>query len=62
MKHEQVGILLKALHGVYADEDLTKAERGEVLRRCFDDYRAAHRARRFEGHRQHSGALSTSRI
>ena len=40
MKHEQVGILLKALHGVYADEDLTKSERGEVIAEVLGDYRA----------------------
>ena len=38
MKHEQVGILLKALHGVYADEDLTTAERGEVVAEVLEDY------------------------
>ncbi len=38
MKHEQVGIFLKALHGVYADEDLTKSERGEVVADVLDDY------------------------
>ena len=37
MKHE-VGILLKALHGVYADDELTKAERGEVVADVLDDY------------------------
>jgi hypothetical protein len=38
MKHEQVSILLKAVRGVLADEDLTKAEREDVLRETFDDY------------------------
>ena len=38
MKHD-VGILLKALHGVYADDDLTKSERGEVVAEVLSDYR-----------------------
>ena len=37
MKHE-VGILLKALHGVFADEALTPRERGEVVADVLDDY------------------------
>ena len=37
-QNEQVGILLKALHGVYADEDLTKSERGEVVAEVLSDY------------------------
>ena len=31
--------LLKALHGVYADDDLTKSERGEVVAEVLSDYR-----------------------
>ena len=38
MKHEQVSILLKAVRGVLADDELTKAEREDVLRETFDDY------------------------
>ena len=38
MKHEQVAILLKAVRGVLADDELTKAEREDVLRETFDDY------------------------
>ena len=38
MKHEQVGILMKALHGVFADEALTQRERGEVVADVLDDY------------------------
>ena len=55
MKDEQVGILLKAVRGVLADDELTKAEREDVLRETFDDYATSHRAGRSEGHRQHSG-------
>ena len=39
MKHEPVRLLLKALHGVYADEALTPRERADVLADVFDDYR-----------------------
>ena len=38
MKHEQVAILLSAVRGVLADDELTKAEREDVLRETFDDY------------------------
>ena len=38
MKHEPVRLLLKALHGVYADEALTPRERGEVVADVLDDY------------------------
>ena len=38
MKHEPVRLLLKALHGVYADEELTQRERGEVVADVLDDY------------------------
>ena len=38
MKHEQVAILLKAVRGVLADDELTRAEREDVLRETFDDY------------------------
>ena len=44
MKHEQVSILLKAVRGVLADDELTRAEREDVLRETFDDY--AHRTGR----------------
>ena len=44
MKHEQVAILLKAVRGVLADDELTRAEREDVLRETFDDY--AHRTGR----------------
>ena len=55
MKHEQVSILLKAVRGVLADDELTRAEREDVLRETFDDYADRTGARRSEGHRQHSG-------
>ena len=45
MKHEQVGILLKALHGVYADDDLTKSERGESCCGCASRLSRTHGAR-----------------
>jgi hypothetical protein len=35
----KIGILTRALHGVYADEDLTKREREEILGEVLDDYR-----------------------
>ena len=38
MKHEQVSIFFKAVRGVLADDELTKAEREDVLRETFDDY------------------------
>jgi hypothetical protein len=39
--HEkQVGILTKAVSGLFADKELTKAERNEILAEVFADYRA----------------------
>ena len=38
MKHEQVAILLKAVRGVIADDELTKSEREEFCARCSSDY------------------------
>ena len=39
MKHdEQISILLKAVRGVIADEELTKSERGEVVAEVLSDY------------------------
>ena len=52
MKHEPVGLLLKALHGV-CREALTKPERGDVFADVLDDYADAHRGARWShGHRQ----------
>ena len=46
MKHdEQVGILVKAVRSVLEDPEITKAEREDVLRETFDDYRGSHRPR-----------------
>jgi hypothetical protein len=36
---EQVRILMKALRGVYADDELTKRDREEILGEVFSDYR-----------------------
>ena len=46
MKHdEQISILLKAIRGVVADDELTKAEREDVLRETYRGRRTAYRAR-----------------
>ena len=43
MKHdEQISILLKAIRGVLADDELTKAERGDVVARDVRGLRRAH--------------------
>lgn len=37
---DEVGNLIAAVHGVYVDDELTKADRAEILRDVFDDYAA----------------------